>query len=188
MKNYKKTNELLPLKIQLFAEGGNGSGNGNEKTFTENEVVEREKKLKARIDELSKIEKEYKQYKDSQLTEEEKRAKELQDRDNLIEQYRNQIENSELKEELLKDGTFTIEEANKIIQAKGNKGELAKILNSIVATKLVEAKKQWEQSLSDNSRGVGGGTGNGKDSVAVQKAKSFNKKTEDKVQWGNFQK
>ena len=46
MKNYNKMNKLMPLRLQLFAEGDPGASE-TPKTFTENEVLEREKKLKA---------------------------------------------------------------------------------------------------------------------------------------------
>ena len=185
MKNYNKMNKLMPLRLQLFAEGEPGDGE-TPKTFTENEVLEREKKLKARIDELSKVEKEFKQFKDGQLSEEEKRAKELQEKDNLIEQYRSQIEDSQIKDELLQNSTFTVEEANKIIQAKGNRVDLAKLLNQLFADKLSEAKKTWEKNLSDSSSGVSGGGAGGAESLAQKKAKSLSKQEETKVQWGNF--
>lgn len=181
MKNL--VNFLLPLDLQYFADGG-------EKTYSEaeyNAILEEQKKLKARIDEMSANEKKHKEEMKNRMSEDEKKQKEQEEREQEFLALKERVLNADIREQLLENGTFTKEETDKIINAKANPVELAKTLNKLFAEKLDNAKKTWQQELVDKTQGVKGGAGDpNEESVASKKAKGFGKKETSEVKWGNF--
>lgn len=185
MKNL--VNFLLPLDLQFFADGGNGN---EPKTYTEaeyNAMVEEQKKLKARIDELSANEKKHKEEMKNKMSEDEKKQKEQEEREQEFQALKEKVLNADIREQLLENGTFTKEETDKIINAKSDPVELAKTLNKLFAEKLDSAKKTWQQELVDKTKGINGGNGDpNEESVASKKAKNFKKSNEEPIKWGNF--
>lgn len=183
---------LLPLDLQTFAEGGEGGNGEAPKTYTEaeyNSLVEEQKKLKARIDELSANEKKHKEELKAKMSEDEKRQKEQEDREREYQTLKEKVLNSEIREQLLEKGTFTKDETDKIISSKNSPVDLARTINEIFSSKLENAKKIWEKELINKTKGINGG-GNGignEDSVASRKAKNYKAKDENEViKWGNF--
>ena len=183
MKNL--VNFLLPLDLQYFAEGGEGA-----KTYSEaeyNAILEEQKKLKARIDEMSANEKKHKEEMKNKMSEDEKKQKEQEEREQEFQALKEKVLNADIREQLLEKGTFTKEETDKIIKAKSDPIELAKTINNLFAEKLENAKKTWEKELVDNTKGVKGGSGDpSNESLASKKAKKISEKQEQAVKWGNF--
>lgn len=181
--------KLLDLDLQRFAEGG--SGGEGAKSYSEeeyNKIVEETKKLKARVEELNANEKKLKDEAKAKLTEEEKKNQELAEREKEFNELKEKVLNADIKEQLLNEGTFTREEADKIISSKGDLPNLAKTLNELFKSKLETAKKEWQKEFIDSTDGVGGTTkDSGTESYASKKAKEMSgKKETDKVSWGDF--
>lgn len=169
--------QFLNFKIQKFAEGGEPTP----KTYSEEEYLA----LKKRVDEMSTNEKNLKIQLKERMTDDEKKAQEQEALNQKLANYESQLENISVEKELLKGG-FTSEEITKIIESKGNNVSLATTISTIFQAKLEQEKKKWQQELSDQTKGVNGGSNSGdEESYAVKKAKSYVKK-EQVTQWGNY--
>ena len=185
MKDLKKQNFKehfrLPLNIQLFAEpneGGEGGGEPTPKTYTEEEY----KKLKDSFDKSASELAEFKKRERERLTDEEKRVKEQEEKDAEYESMKSKIEDYELKNQLIKDNTFTSEEADSIIKEKADSSKMLGVIVSLINKKVEEAVKTAKADFMKSSDVDGS---NGEESYAVRKAKDS--KTESKpIQWGSF--
>lgn len=163
--------------IQFFAEGDDGGT--PPKTYSQEEVDKLNAemaKYKARVDELSKNEKKYKDEIKAKLSEEEKKAQEQEEINKKLADYESKFEDFALKEELVKLNTFTSEEIESIVKEKGDKVALLKTIGTLVTTKLEKAKKDAiaEYMRSSDVSGSGGsGAKNGDKDVEayIQKNK-----------------
>ena len=145
--------------IQFFAEGDDGGT--TPKTYSQEEVDKLNAemaKYKARVDELSKNEKKYKDEIKAKLSEEEKKAQEQEEINKKLADYESKFEDFALKEELVKLNTFTSEEIESIVKEKGDKVALLKTIGTLVTAKLEKAKKDAiaEYMRSSDVSGSGG--------------------------------
>ena len=185
MKDLKK-HFKLPLNIQLFTEpneGGNGGeGGGTDpkpKTYTEEEY----KKLKDSFDKSASELAELKKRERERLTDEEKKLKEQEEKDAEYQSMKSRIEDYELKNQLIKDNTFTSEEADSIIKEKADSSKMLEVIVSLIKNKVEEAVKIAKADFMKSSD-VDGSNG-GSDSFAAKKAKGS--KAENKpIKWGSF--
>lgn len=154
-----KNKLLVPFNIQLFAEeDGNGNGNGVEpKTYSEEEY----NKLKARVDELSKNEKNYKDQLKAKMTDEEKQkeAQELVQKE--IEDLKKENQKFKIAKELAVGG-YSDEQINKITEhiVEGNVTELCKVLSTYRKEIVEEITKQVKADLQKSNK-IPSGNGNG---------------------------
>lgn len=149
-------NKKINFNLQFFAEGepnsdSNESNVDNQPTPAQDEVA----KLKARLDELTKSEKKLKNQLKEKMTEDEKKASLEQETQQRFSDYESRLEDYELKESLLKDGVFTSEEANKIIENKKDTKSLIASISNLYKAKIEQAKKDAiaEYMRSSNIKG-----------------------------------
>ena len=157
------TQKFIPLNIQLFAEndpnndnGGNGGGNPQPKTYSEEEY----NKLKASFDKTSSELAEAKKQAKAKMSEDEKKAQEQDEINKRLADYESKFEDYALKEELMKGNVFTNEEIESIIKQKNDKPSLLKTVVELFNKKVEDIKKQAVADFMKSSD-VGGGSGSG---------------------------
>lgn len=149
--------------IQFFAENEGGE---DPKTYSQEEVDKLNAemaKYKARVDELSKNEKKYKDEIKAKMSEDEKKAQEQEEINKKLADYESRLEDFALKEELVKTNVFTSEEIESIVKEKGDNVALLKTIGGLVNAKIEKAKKDAvaEYMRSSDVSGSGGGAKNG---------------------------
>lgn len=145
---------LLPLNIQLFAEGDGNDGGTTQKTYSEEEY----NKLKASFDKTSSELAEAKKQAKAKMSEDEKKAQEQEEVNKKLAEYESKFEDYALKEELLKGNVFTSEEIENIIKQKADKPTLLKTIMTLFNSKIENIKKEAVAEFMKSSD-VGGSNG-----------------------------
>lgn len=147
-----KRKQLIPLNIQLFGEddgdGGDG-GNPTPKTYSEEEY----NKLKARIDELSKNEKSYKEQLKAKMTEEEKQKEAQENVNKEIEDLKKENQKFKIAKELAVGG-FDEEQIEKITDCivENKTIDLCKLLSSYRKSLVEQITKQVKSELQKSNK------------------------------------
>lgn len=174
--------KFIPLNIQLFADEGGEGGDVETppKTYSEEEY----NKLKARVDELSKNEKNYKDQLKAKMTDEEKQkeAQELVKKE--IEDLKKENQKFKIAKELAVGG-YSDEQINKITEhiVEGNVTELCKVLSTYRKEIVEEVTKQVKADLQKSNK-IPSGSGDGKEidndvQNIINKNKNNNNKARD---------
>lgn len=170
----KETKKLMPLNIQLFADGGTNDGGqgGNTdtpKTYSQEDIdklTNEIEKYKKSIDSLSKENADHKRKAKEKLSEEEKIAQAQKEKDDLLAQTQKELLGIKMSKEFLTAG-FDENTTNDIIECfnKGDSVEFAKNISNHVK-KLIENVRKEEQTKFQQSATVPP-TGNGKTTQGV---------------------
>lgn len=186
----KKKNGLLPLNIQLFADGDSGAdGNGGDNTPPQDKTYSQDEynKLKAQLDKVNAENKKYKDADKARMSEEEKRAEkekeEQEQREAMIK------ENRQLKMSAkLASGGFSEQEIKDLIDLRLNDDDvkftdyLVNLRKGIYDNAEKTAKEKYTQSNY-----VPGGQGGSGESEASARAKNFGNSNVSKIdKWGQF--
>lgn len=190
--------KLLPLNIQLFAEGGEGStgsseGEGEEKTYTQEEYTRQANelaKLKAALDKTNAENKKYKDAEKARLSDEEKQKLALEEREKEFADMQKRLRKSELTSAL--SGTFTKEHTSKLVEAllEGvDDSKLAEVLCSIHSEIVDNATKQAKDSIRKGTYIPKEGAGDDDDEdFGKQLAKNFGKKQNKAMEYFDNQR
>ena len=158
--NQKK---LLPLKLQLFGDDGEGDGKGGQEEIDYKALYE---KTKAEKDKASKEASDYKKALKAKETEEETKARE--DERKRIEMEENMAkilkENKtfKLQNHLQQGNVLNSDDISKIVEARysDNDENFAKTLNEIIKKKIEEKEASLREEFKRNGR-VPSGSGDG---------------------------
>lgn len=190
----KERRNLLPLNIQLFAEGDSKSVETNSsteveetpkiKTYSENEY----NALKSALDKANAEAKKSKDALRARLSDDEK-AKEAEDlRAKEHEQIKQELRELKLSNALISGG-FTQEETEKLVELRVNDDDtaFAKYLTDL-RKNIVETTTQTTRKTFSQENHIPGGTSGDETATsrAVQKAKAFKNET-TKAKWGQFE-
>lgn len=181
---------MLPLNIQMFADGDSGSDGGTEtpKTYSEEEY----NKMKAAFDKASSELAEAKKKEKAKMSEEEKKKAELEEKNKEFENMKKELKQMKLSKSLSK--VFTeAEECEGIVNAF-IEDDLDKAIELIVKSQDNFKKKVEEEAKKkfSSSATIPGATGNGNDgsgdtSKIAELAKKKSTKVEDKGDaWEKF--
>lgn len=196
LENARNRKGLLPLNIQLFADGDD---DGNDKEKDPNNKDNDDKtdwkalyeKMKNEKDKASKEASEFKKQLKAKETDEEKKAREDKERQEEIDKILLENKTYRLANELSKGDTFTSDEVQKIVEARQNEDDtaFATALNEIIKAKLEAQKTQLMKEFKRNPNIPGGSNdgGSGSDSATeLAKRLGSNNKTPSKERFGSY--
>ena len=191
---------LLPLNIQLFADGdgGNGGDGGNPpapKTYSEEEYKKLQDelgKMKASFDKASSDLADEKKKNKAKMSEDEKKKLEDEEKDKKFKEMETELNKLKLKNSLSK--TFEESEIEGIVEAIVS-NDTAKLAELIVKSHEEFKKKTMEEAKKEFSKSsnIPGGSGDGKDDdeetkkiSELAKQQSAKKATTENKAWDNY--
>ena len=187
----ERTRNLLPLKLQLFGDDGEGDGEGSQEEIDYKALYE---KTKAEKDKASKEASDYKKALKAKETAEETKARE--DESKRIEMEENMAkilkENKtfKLQNHLQKGNVLNSEDISKIVEARysDNDETFALTLNEIIKKKIDEKEASLREEFKRNGR-VPSGSGEGSSSNETEEfAKNLANKYKTKPNREKFSK
>lgn len=187
----ERTRNLLPLKLQLFGDDGEGDGKGGQEEIDYKALYE---KTKAEKDKASKEASDYKKALKAKETAEETKARE--DESKRIEMEENMAkilkENQtfKLQNHLQKGNVLNSEDISKIVEARysDNDETFASTLNEIIKKKIDEKEASLREEFKRNGR-VPSGSGEGSSSNETEEfAKNLANKYKTKPNREKFSK
>ena len=172
---------FIPLNIQLFAENDGENGGGNDpqpKTYSEEEY----NKLKVRIDELTKNEKNYKEQLKAKMTEEEKQKEAQESTNKEIEDLKKENQRYKIAKELAVGG-FEDKQIEQIAEhiIEGNAIDLCKVLSTYRKELVEQITKQVKAELQKQNKLPNGSGSEEEIDDDVQKIINKNKKNTNKA-------
>lgn len=192
---------LLPLNIQLFADGdgGNGGDGGNPpapKTYSEEEYKKLQDelgKMKASFDKASSDLADEKKKNKAKMSEDEKKKLEDEEKDKKFKEMETELNKLKLKNSLSK--TFEESEIEGIVEAIVS-NDTAKLADLIVKSHEEFKKKTMEEAKKEFSKSsnIPGGSGDGKEDddentktvAELAKTQSSKKPTTENKAWDNY--
>ena len=191
---------LLPLNIQLFADGdgGNGGDGGNPpapKTYSEEDYKKLQDelgKMKASFDKASSDLADEKKKNKAKMSEDEKKKLEDEEKDRKFKEMETELNKLKLKNSLSK--TFEESEIEGIVEAIVS-NDTAKLAELITKSHEEFKKKTMEEAKKEFSKSsnIPGGSGDGKDDdeetkkiTELAKQQSAKKATTENKAWDNY--
>lgn len=187
---------LLPLNIQLFADGeGEGEG-GTPKTYSEEEykkIQEDYAKMKASFDKASSELAEEKKRNKAKMSEDEKRKADDEEKQKQFDEMSKKLKRFELKASLSK--SFADTEIDDIVEAiiENDSNKLAELISKSHEEYKKKVTEEAKKTFSKSSK-VPGGNGEGQDDEDektkliedLAKSQSKDKTNSNNTAWGNY--
>ena len=150
-----KREKLIPLNIQLFAEGDGDGGSETSKTYSQEEmdkIIADLEKIKKANDNLSKENADYKRKTKEKMSEEEKKAKEQEEKDKLLADAQKELLSIKISKEFMIAG-FDEKSTAEIVEtfSTGDSIAFAKALSTHIQ-KLVENVSDLEEAIADYNK------------------------------------
>lgn len=187
---------LLPLNIQLFADGeGEGEG-GTPKTYSEEEykkIQEDYAKMKASFDKASSELAEEKKRNKAKMSEDEKRKADDEEKQKQFDEMSKKLKRFELKASLSK--SFADTEIDDIVEAiiENDSNKLAELISKSHEEYKKKVTEEAKKTFSKSSK-VPGGNGEGQDDEdektklieELAKSQSKDKTNSNNTAWSNY--
>lgn len=174
--------KLMPLNIQLFAEGENGQGEvETPKTYSQEDIdkinAELEKFKKAN-DNLSKENADYKRKAKDKLSEEEKKLQEQKEKDKQLADAQKELLSIKMSKEFMVAG-FDEKTTNEIIESfnKGDSVEFSKTLANCIKNLVDNVRKEEKENFQKGAKVPPSGSGNIKSGLDPQVERYINRKS-----------
>ena len=197
----EKSKLLLPLNIQMFADGDGGNGDGGNppepKTYSEDEykkIQDELSKMKASFDKASSDLAEEKKQNKAKMSEDEKRKVEDEEKQKRFDEMETKLKKYELKASLSK--CFEETEIDEIVEAvvSNDTSKLAELISKSQEAYKKKVQDEAKKEFSKSAK-IPGGNGSGDDNEdentkliqELAKAQSGgNKATHDNKAWDNY--
>lgn len=187
----KKTKNLFPLNLQLFADGGEGGNGGGEppRTYSQEEydkLMAEVNKYKTANDKLSSENAEHKRKAKEKLSEDEKKAQEQKEKEEQLLLAQQELLTIKMSKEFMTVG-FDEKTINEIVESfnKGDSVVFAKTLSTHIGKLIENVRKEeqikFQQSSTTPPNGSGKGT-SGLDPIVeryINNKKSNNEKSRE---------
>lgn len=177
----KEKFNLLPLNIQMFAEGEDGGSEETPKTYSQEDmdkIIAERDKLKQANDNLSKENADHKRKAKEKLSEEEKKAQAQQEKDKQLEEAQKELLSIKMSKELVLAG-FDDKTTNDIIESfnAGDNVEFAKTLAKCINSLVDKVRKEEKEKFQQGAKVPPSGSGKQKSGLDPQVERYINRKT-----------
>ena len=151
-----KREKLIPLNIQLFADGDGDGSSETSKTYSQEEmdkIIADLEKIKKANDNLSKENADYKRKTKEKMSEEEKKAKEQEEKDKLLADAQKELLSIKISKEFMVAG-FDEKSTAEIVETfnTGDSIAFAKALSTHIQKLVENVRKEEKENFQRSSK------------------------------------